>query len=97
MVRRVALAEAADAADVGHALFEGVEAAARGAFGVVGAPRIVLRHCARAGAHAGRGQGGEQAEREEKAFWRGETILHDQSPGLHRLSDANAASAALFA
>ena len=57
MVRRVALAEAADAADVGHALLEGDEAAARGAFGVVGAPRIVL--CL--GAGAGRGPGGEQA------------------------------------
>ena len=57
MVRRVALAEAADAADVGHALLEGDEAAARRAFGVVGAPRIVLR----LGVGAGRGPGGEQA------------------------------------
>lgn len=60
MVRRVALAEAADAANVGHALREGDEAAARGAFGVVGAPRIVLWMFLRLGAGAGRGPGGDK-------------------------------------
>ena len=42
MVLRIALAEAADAADVGHALLVGDEEAVDRAFGVVGAPGIVL-------------------------------------------------------